>query len=296
MTAIDSPAGDLAAADTALVDRLRPSPNHGVRAAGKAVDLVLLHYTGMPAGRGLDMAERAIRWLADPRSQVSAHYVVGEDGRVTQMVAEARRAWHAGVSFWQGETDINSVSIGIEIAHAGHPGDPAALPDADGGAVPPHPGYLPFPAVQIERVVGLVADIVARHRLDPGRVLAHSDVAPGRKADPGEGFPWQHFFNRGLGLWTEPVCPSEADSGLRIGDRGPGVAEVQRLLRRLGYGIASSGLFDESTRNAITAFQRHWRQSRIDGIADRSTVATLERLLASTAGRDETHRQGREQG
>jgi N-acetylmuramoyl-L-alanine amidase len=268
-------------ADSALVDHLRPSPNFGARAAGKTIDMVLLHYTGMPAGRGLDTAERAIRWLETPAAQVSAHYVVAEDGRITQMVAEAARAWHAGRSYWRGETDINSVAIGIEIAHPGHAFDPAALPDAVAGeAVAPHPGYGPFAPAQIARVIALVADIVARNRLDPARVFAHSDVAPARKMDPGERFPWKEFFNQGFGTWVEPE-PVSADSGLAYGDSGADVAAVQDLLGCVGFRIPPGGTFDETTQHAITAFQRHWRPERVDGRADRSTVATMRRLVAA---------------
>lgn len=268
-------------ADSALVDHLRPSPNFGARPAGGHVDMVLLHYTGMPAGRGLGMAERAIRWLENPVSQVSAHYVVAEDGGITQMVAEADRAWHAGRAYWQGETDINSVAIGIEIAHPGYPFDPALLPDVEpGDVIAPHPGYGPFPAPQIARVIALVADIVARHGLDPTRVLAHSDVAPGRKVDPGALFPWQDFFNQGLGSWVEPE-PVSADSGLAYGDSGADVTALQDLLGCVGFRIPPSGTFDETTQQAINAFQRHWRPERVDGRADRSTVATMRRLLVA---------------
>ncbi len=145
----------------------RPSPNHDERAAGKPVDILLLHYTGMRS------AEGALKWLTDPASRVSSHYFVDEDGRVAAMVAEGRRAWHAGKSFWAGETDINSRSIGIEIANPGH-----------------EFGYRPFPGAQTEAVIALCRDILARHPIPPERVLAHSDVAPLRKHDPGELFPW----------------------------------------------------------------------------------------------------------
>lgn len=267
-------------ADSALVADLRPSPHFGARAAGKAVDMVLLHYTGMPAAHGLDTAERAIRWLQDPRSEVSAHYVVAEDGRVTQLVAEAARAWHAGRSFWQGESDINSVSIGIEIAHPGHVFDTTTLPDrAAGVAEPAHPGYRPFAPAQMAAVVALTRDIVRRHRLDPCRVFAHSDVAPERKRDPGELFPWQDFFNQGLGWWVEPE-PIGVDSGLSSRDGGADATALQNLLACVGFRTARDGAFDETTRHAITAFQRHWRPERVDGRADRSTIVTMRRLLA----------------
>ena len=152
----------------------RPSPNHDERAAGKPVDILLLHYTGMRS------AEGALKWLTDPASKVSSHYFVDEDGRAVALVDEDRRAWHAGKSFWAGETDINSRSIGIEIANPGH-----------------EFGYRPFPEAQIEAVIALCRDILARHPIPPERVLAHSDVAPARKQDPGEFFPWARLAAAG---------------------------------------------------------------------------------------------------
>ena len=268
--------------DSRLVERVRPSPNFGARAAGKAVDMVLLHYTGMPARPGLAMAERAMRWLEDPRSEVSAHYVVDEDGGITQMVAEANRAWHAGKAFWQGETDINSVSIGIEIAHPGHAFDPATLPDAAAGAAAAHPGYGPFPPAQVGATLALVADIVRRRHLDPGRVLAHSDVAPERKLDPGELFPWADFSRHGLGFWVPPA--PLADDSAPVADADADAAVVQALLASVGFRIAVTSTFDETTLRAITAFQRHWRPERVDGRADASTIATLRRLAAAMSG------------
>ncbi len=143
-----------------------PSPNHGPRAPGKPTDILLLHYTGMA------LPERALEWLCDPASQVSSHYLVFEDGRVVQLVDEARRAWHAGRSSWAGERDINSRSVGIEIVNPGH-----------------QFGYRPFPEPQIDALIALCRAILSRHPIPPERVLAHSDVAPDRKEDPGELFP-----------------------------------------------------------------------------------------------------------
>jgi N-acetylmuramoyl-L-alanine amidase len=268
----------LAHPDSALADALRPSPHFGARKDGKTVDCIILHYTGMPAGRGLSAGERAIRWLENPASEVSAHYVVGEDGRVTQMVAEAHRAWHAGASVWHGERDMNSVSIGIEIAHPGHVWDLAAIPDRDPASpVETHPGYHGFPAGQIARVIDLVTDIVNRHSIAGTRVFAHSDIAPARKQDPGEKFPWDQLFARGLGLWVPPE-PMGGDAGYGPGSSGEVICDLQKVLATLGFDLASSGVFDEATRQVITAFQRHWRQDRVDGRADLSTIRTAERL------------------
>lgn len=158
-----------------------PSPNFGERAGGRTPDIILLHYTGM------ETAEGALKWLRAPESQVSCHYFVHEDGRIEQLVREADRAWHAGKSFWKGEVDINSASIGIEIVNAGHPG---GLPD--------------FPEKQIDAVVELCLDCGRRWDIAPERVLAHSDVAPIRKVDPGENFPWQRLHAGGVGHWVEP--------------------------------------------------------------------------------------------
>ena len=272
------------AADAASVAEVRPSPNHGERRgrwAQSGPDLLLLHYTGMPAGRGLSMAERAIRWLTNPASEVSAHYVVAEDGRVTQLVPEARRAWHAGRSSWAGESDVNSASIGIEIAHPGHWWDLSALPDrAPGAEVEVHPGYGDFPEAQIAAVIALACDILARRRIPPDRVLAHSDVAPGRKRDPGEKFPWDRLAAAGVGVARDPLAGGAAHGrALSIGECSPPVAALQAMLASWGYGIAVDGRYDDATRDVVEAFQRHFRPERVDGVADAATVRILARLI-----------------
>lgn len=267
----------IAVPDSPLVNRLAPSLNHGERRGGVRPDMLVLHYTGMPAGRGMSMAERAIAWLADPRSQVSAHYVVGEDGEIVQMVAEGRRAWHAGRASWRGASDINSCSIGIEIAHAGHPWD-GRYPDlAPGEVLPNHPGLLPFPEAQVAAVIALCQDIVARHGIAPERVLAHSDVAPERKRDPGETFPWERLAAAGVGRF---VAPGQLRSGrfFARGDEGQPVQALQSMLAVFGYGLDITGVFDEATEQVVMAFQRHFRPARVDGVADAATIETLYRL------------------
>ena len=234
----------------------RPSPNFGPRAAGKPVDILLLHYTGMPSG------ERALDWLCDPRSQVSSHYLLFEDGRVVQMVEERERAWHAGKSYWAGETDINSRSIGIEVDNPGH-----------------EFGYRAFPGAQIEALIRLCRDIASRHPITPQRVLAHSDVAPLRKEDPGELFPWDLLHAAGIGKWVPPE-PIGAGPSLRLGDSGQAVADLKQRFRRYGYGLGPESLFDDEMAAVVRAFQRHFRPARVDGVADVSTVRTLDRLLA----------------
>ncbi len=235
----------------------RPSPNHGQRVGMRPVDILLLHYTGMESEEG------ALAWLTSAESQVSAHYLVGENGRIVQMVDEASRAWHAGEAFWAGETDINSRSIGIEIANPGH-----AF------------GYRGFPAVQIMAVIALCRDIITRHPIPPERVLAHSDVAPARKDDPGELFPWGELNVAGIGHWVMPELVV-AGPQLAVGDSGPDVANLKQRLRDYGYGLGAESDFDDETAAVVRAFQRHFRPALVDGIADVSTLATLDRLIAA---------------
>jgi N-acetylmuramoyl-L-alanine amidase len=237
------------------IDQL-PSPNHGPRAAGKPVDILLLHYTGMAS------EERALSWLRDPASHVSSHYFIFEDGRVAQLVDEAERAWHAGRSVWAGETDINSRSIGIELAHPGH-----------------EFGYRAFADPQIAALVALAPGILSRHPIPPRRVLAHSDVAPARKEDPGELFPWRQLHEAGIGHWVEPA-PIVAGPACRRGDSGDTVITLHKRFRQYGYGLDDESEFGAETEAVVTAFQRHFRPERFDGIADVSTIATLDRLIA----------------
>jgi len=234
-----------------------PSPNFGERAGGRSPDIILLHYTGM------ETAEGALTWLCAPESQVSCHYFVHEDGRVEQLVRETDRAWHAGKSFWKGETDVNSASIGIEIANAGHPG---GLPD--------------FPQKQIAAVIELCLDCGERWRIAPERVLAHSDVAPVRKVDPGEKFPWDLLHAAGVGHWVEP-SPIAGGRFFQRGDCGQPVEALQTLLSLYGYGTEIDGHYSEKTEGVVAAFQRHFRPARVDGIADFSTIDTLHRLLSA---------------
>lgn len=241
--------------DSPRAAQVRPSPNRGPRRQGRTPDLLLLHYTGMAS------ADAALARLTDAESLVSAHYLVDGDGRIVQMVAEAERAWHAGKSHWAGENDINSCSIGIEVHNPGH-----------------EYGYTDFSSEQMDAAEALALDILARHAIPPERVLAHSDVAPDRKADPGEKFDWARLARAGIGLWAEPE-PAGGDEGLGPGETGADVETLQRGLAALGYGLEVSGRYGAATQLAVTAFQRHWRQERVDGRADRSTRATLERLL-----------------
>ncbi len=233
-----------------------PSPNFNERAGPP--DILLLHYTGMESG------EAAIARLRDPEAKVSSHYVVEEDGRIFTLVAEERRAWHAGVSFWKGERDINGRSIGIEIVNPGH-----------------EFGYRPFPDAQIAAVIALATDIRSRWTIADGDIIGHSDVAPSRKIDPGELFPWKTLAEAGHGLWVEPDPAPGAP--LAEGAEGAGVFAFQAGLTRLGYECPPSGQFDSATTTVVSAFQRHWRPHQVDGIADGETRARLIALLRAQA-------------
>jgi N-acetylmuramoyl-L-alanine amidase len=228
----------------------RPAANAEPRRNGRAVDMIVLHYTGM------ESAAAACDLLCAAESKVSCHYLVDEDGAITAMVAEELRAWHAGASFWNGETDTNSRSIGIEIHNPGH-----------------GPFYRDFPLPQMQAVAALCQDILSRHAIPPRHVLAHSDVAPGRKIDPGERFDWQYLHARGVGHWVPPAaaCATPLSAGE--------LCEFQRLLAAYGYDIAVTGVIDERTRKATDAFTRHFRPELVTGVPDVSALRTAERLL-----------------
>jgi N-acetylmuramoyl-L-alanine amidase len=223
-----------------------PSPNHDSRAAGSKIDILVLHYTGMRT------AEEALVRLCDPEAKVSAHYTIDRDGRVYRHVAEELRARHAGVSYWAGVRDVNSHSVGIEIVNPGH-----------------EFGYVPFAAEQIGALIDLSRGIFARH---PGitsqRVVGHSDVAPNRKTDPGELFPWKELAEYGIGVWptSTPLAGDAAEK------------RVPAMLSQFGYGVPPH--VDWSLESVIAAFQRRFRTGKIDGVADPETIARLVALIA----------------
>jgi len=248
MTARPSP-------DSPLVARFVASPNFGARRGQSRPNCLILHYTGMPTG------EAALNALTDPACEVSAHYLVWEHGSIDQLVAESDRAWHAGRGSWKGETDLNSASIGIEIVNPGHEG-----------------GSPPFPDLQIEATIALARDICARWSIAPERVLAHSDVAPARKRDPGEVFPWAALSRAGVGHWTRPA-PIAGSPLFAHEEEGPPVRALQAMLALYGYGVELTGVYDRQTRQVVSAFQRHFRPERVDGEADASTAATLKALI-----------------
>ena len=238
-----------------LASELRPSPNFGDRRGGRRPDAIVLHYTGMTSEDG------ALSWLCDPQSQVSCHYFVRANGAIAQLVAEDDRAWHAGVSSWRGERDLNSASIGIEIANPGHAY-----------------GLPPYPDAQITAAIGLCRDLTRRLSIAPERLLAHSDIAPGRKRDPGERFPWRRLYENGLGIWTAPAPVADGPS-LGRGATGEEVVRLRAMLARVGYACPSGAVFDASAEAVVRAFQRRFRPDRVDGIADLSTMTTLRDLL-----------------
>jgi N-acetylmuramoyl-L-alanine amidase len=215
----------------------RPSPNQDGR-GGAQIDMLVLHYTGMTNG------EAALARLCDPAAKVSSHYTIDEDGTVYALVPETRRAWHAGLSYWAGARDINTRSIGIELVNPGH-----------------EFGYRAFTETQIASLIVLCREILARHPIPPWRVLGHSDVAPSRKEDPGELFPWARLAQAGIGLW-----PTRGDD--------PGEAAVHSLLAHYGYDP------EASLEKLVAAFQRHFRPSRVDGMADGETRGVLLGLIA----------------
>ena len=237
----------------------RPSPNHDERSGGRAPDMLVLHYTGMAS------AAAALDRLCDPAAQVSAHYTVDEDGAVYAHVAEGRRAWHAGVACWQGETDVNGVSIGIEIVNPGH-----------------EFGYRPFPELQMQAVVALSKAIVARYRIRPLRVVGHSDVAPERKSDPGELFDWPMLAAAGVGFWPDAKTVRARLGAEREADR----RSIGRNLESIGYrwpaGRGNTGAADTRGRAAVlAAFQRRFRPASVTGDADPQTAALAAAVAAA---------------
>ncbi|MBI1358702.1 MAG: N-acetylmuramoyl-L-alanine amidase [Alphaproteobacteria bacterium] len=236
-----------------------PSPNSNERR--HPVDMLVLHYTGMADGPS------ALARLRDPGSEVSAHYLVEEDGTVFALVPERKRAWHAGRSWWRGDDDLNSRSIGIEIVNGGH-----------------DYGLPPFPDVQIEAVTELAQGILSRWAIPQNRIVAHSDIAPDRKEDPGERFPWKRLADAGIGLWPESSGDDRvAPVGLRPGDRGEQVAALQRALANIGYRIEVTDRFDVATETVVRAFQRRWRPASVTGQGDLATVLLINAVAKLAA-------------
>ena len=250
-------------AGRAAIDR--PSPNCDERPGDAGpVDTLVLHYTGMVS------AEAALARMTDARAKVSAHWCVGEDGTLWRLVPEERRAWHAGVSEWRGRRSVNDRSIGIELVNPGH-----------------EHGYRPFPPAQMDALVDLARAILARHPIDSRNVVAHSDIAPTRRQDPGELFDWARLAQAGIGLWPkggEGEGSAQASPPLRQGDSGAAVRRQQERLHAVGYGLVTDGDFGAATAAVVRAFQRHFRQSRVDGAIDAGTAAVLAQVSALAGG------------
>ncbi|MGI9514318.1 MAG: N-acetylmuramoyl-L-alanine amidase [Anderseniella sp.] len=242
---------------TGLAHEHIPAAHFNDRVGVAGPDILLMHYTGVPT------PEFAIDILTSGEREVSCHYLVRQDGSIVHMVDEDKRAWHAGKSSWEGAGDVNSRSVGIEICNPGH-GD----------------NYHDFSDSQIEAVIALSKDIMARYSIEPRQVLAHSDVAPGRKIDPGEKFPWAQLASSGVGLWTTPAAIVDGPV-MDEGASGDDVTSLQRNLAAYGYGVDITGTYDSAMATVVRAFQLHFRPSLCDGRADVSTIATLDALLAA---------------
>jgi len=226
-----------------------PSPNFENRPPGVSVNLLLFHYTGMKS------ASEAIARLCNPNSKVSAHYLIDEGGNIFSLVEENKRAWHAGVASWNDDVDINNISVGVEIANPGH-----------------EFGYSRYPERQMVAVETLSIDIIKRHSIRAARVLAHSDVSPSRKCDPGELFDWERLAAAGIGIWPK-MLPVSVD--FEIGS----IRQCQKQLKMIGYSLKVTGVLDECTRDTILAFQRHWLPNRLTGKFDVETVWRMKSLL-----------------
>ncbi len=237
-----------------------PSANFDPRPHGRTVDMLLLHYTGMPS------AAAAFERLCDTIAKVSVHYVIDEDGTVYRLVREDHRAWHAGVASWAGVTDINARSVGIELVNPGHEW-----------------GYRSFPEAQMTSLVDLAGAILRRYRIPLHRVLAHSDVAPERRRDPGELLDWRQLAANGIGIVANRAGSAVVATPLARGDTGPGVHALQSKLASFGYGVNVNAEYDERTETVVRAFQRHYRPAAVDGKADRETLDALDDLLNQIA-------------
>jgi N-acetylmuramoyl-L-alanine amidase len=234
-----------------------PSPNFDERMF--PLDMLVLHYTGMKDGPS------ALARMRDPASKVSAHYMVEEDGTVFSLVPEDKRAWQAGRSWWHGHEDLNSRSIGIEIVNGGH-----------------EYGLPPFPDLQIDVVIELCRGILSRWPIPQTRIVAHSDIAPERKEDPGERFPWKRLADSGIGLWPAEKPPVEPwmMHGAAMGDLGITVDGLREALATIGYKVELTGEFDNALAAVVRAFQRRWRPARVSGQGDVETVALAHAVAA----------------
>lgn len=236
-----------------------PTPNQDERPADAGpIDTLVMHYTGMKSAR------EALERMRDPVWKVSAHWCVDEDGTVYRLVPEEMRAWHAGISWWRGRRDLNDTSIGIEIVNPGH-----------------EFGYRPFPPAQMNALIRLCHAIQIRHVIDPRNVVGHSDIAPSRKQDPGELFDWARLAQEGIGHWPAPVAEPGPALSIARPEQGRHVRDWQKRFAQFGYGLYEDSVFGEETEYVVTAFQRHFRQARVDGVLDPGTGAILKHMVES---------------
>ncbi len=245
----------------ALSYRDWPTPNQDARPeAASGIEILVLHYTGMTS------AAAALERMRDPTAKVSAHWCIDEDGQIYRLVPENMRAWHTGLSYWRRHQLVNDTSIGIELVNPGH-----------------EFGYRPFPRAQMDALIALAGDILSRYDIIAANVVGHSDVSPLRKQDPGELFDWARLARNGIGVWPQATGePGPEVPALGIGASGPEVRKLQENLFDFGYGLWIDGHYGEESEAIVRAFQRHFRQARVDGVADGATRAILEHLLAQT--------------
>lgn len=229
----------------------KPSANFDDRRGVTDPSMIVIHYTGMKNG------EEALKWLQAPESKVSAHYLIEENGTIYHMVDDSKRAWHAGVSYWRGASDINSASIGIELVNPGH-----------------DHGYIPFPTEQMQALTLLCQQILKKYPITFHNIVGHSDIAPDRKQDPGELFDWKALAMNDVGFW--PGDGHMVPGATPLNDKTADVIRpIQHELAEIGYYIHQNGQMDHATRLAITAFQRRFRPGRVDGLLDDSTIARI---------------------
>ncbi len=236
-----------------------PSPNWNERPpvgpdGGVLIDTVVLHYTGMTS------ATEALERLCLPESEVSAHFLIEEDGKIHQLVHPDHRAWHAGVSCWQGRDNLNHTSIGIELVNPGH-----------------EFGYCPFPEDQVASLVSLLKVLARRYHIPQDRYLGHSDIAPGRKQDPGELFPWQRLAGQKFGL-TATYQRNDKTIIAKKGMVSTEIASLNKSLRIIGYPVTQGEVFSQQTHDALQAFQQHWRQEEVSGCLDSGTLSAISSI------------------
>lgn len=235
-----------------------PTPNQDERPVdAPGIDILVLHYTGMVS------AKAALERMRDPVFKVSAHWCIDEDGTIYRLVPEKMRAWHAGLSYWRQRHLVNDTSIGIELVNPGH-----------------EFGYRPFPPEQIDALISLANDIIVRYGIRAANIVGHSDIAPLRKQDPGELFDWARLARNGIGIWPQTAGRLEPEPlAIKLGASGHEVRRLQENLFDFGYGLSTDGYYGEESESIVNAFQRHFRQARVDGIADGATRAILGNLL-----------------